>query len=102
MAAAAPGLRPPPSCGLRQARARATGRRLGLERPARAPMASDVHAYPAPGWRARNGLCFASRRRKTTGTRPPQSEVSGGEEGCRKPRVGVRGTLRQHQHRNLG
>lgn len=37
MAAAAPGLRPPPSCGLRQARARATGRRWGLERPTRAP-----------------------------------------------------------------
>lgn len=74
MAAAAPGLRPPPSCGLRQARARATGRRWGLERPARAPDGERCPRLPAPGWRVWNGLRFAPRRRKTAGTRPPAIE----------------------------
>lgn len=49
MAAAAPGLRPPPSCGLRQARARATGRSWGLERPARAPDGERWTRLPRAG-----------------------------------------------------
>lgn len=102
MAAAAPGLRQPPSCGLRQARARATGRRWGREKPARAPVGERCVRLPrarAEGPGTASASLLAAGKSRALAHR--QSEESGGEEGCREPRVGVRGTLRQHRHRNL-
>lgn len=83
MAAAAPGLRPPPSCGLRQARARATGRRWGIRRPARAPDGERCTRLPRAGLKGleRPPLCS-----------PPQEIGGHSPTGDRKCPVASRAT----------
>lgn len=102
MGAAAPGLRPPPYCGLRQARARTTGRRWGLERPARAP--GDERCAPLPRVRLEGP--------ERPPLRPsPQENRGHSPTGNRKCRMARRAAASRawvfaehsgkHQHRNL-
>lgn len=79
-------------------------------RPSYGSPLGSREAHARPGWRA---MCAPAQRSAggpgTASASPfaagkPRAVASGefGEEGCREPRVGVRGTLRQNQHRNLG
>lgn len=75
----------------------------GVLRGPRAPrMASDVHACPrrAGGSGTASASLLAAGKPRALAHR--RSKVSGGKQGYREPRVGVRGPLRQHQRRNLG
>lgn len=90
----------PAGCDRRAPELRVAAR---VSRGPRTPrMASDVQACPAPGWGSGTASASLLASGKPRALAHRRSEVSGGEQDYREPRVGVHGKLPQLQHRNLG
>lgn len=95
--------RTPPSCGLRQARARATGRRRGPKRTARAPVGECWARLPRPGppgLRPENCLGLRLRSASSPVGGNPQvlahqsSEAPDAADDFAAPRLGASGARR--------